>query len=68
MAKCANCGQREGTIRWGDMLALTHGFTAIWCEVCALEKQIEHARARAAELPKMEARLAELTCGPKDGE
>ncbi len=60
---CANCKQRPGTKKWvgeGGALALSHGFYAMWCEVCVLTAQLEHARSRVAEIPKMEARLAEL--------
>ena len=60
LVKCANCGTREGTLRWGDALALTHGGGAMWCEVCAITVQLRHARERAARIPEMEARLAFL--------
>ena len=36
---CANCGRRPGTVKWGDMLAATHGAIQMWCRVCALEAQ-----------------------------
>lgn len=57
---CANCKKRPGTVTWGDALAMTHGFAVKWCEVCALEAQIVHAKERAAKLSGMEARLAKL--------
>jgi len=44
---CANCRKRPGTIWWGDMLAQTHGFGQLWCEICALKAQIAHAKERA---------------------
>lgn len=56
--KCANCGKRPGTIRWGDALAITHGFSTWWCEVCALKAQITHAEERSAALPDLYERLA----------
>lgn len=56
---CANCGERPGTVRWGGALAATHGWVVLWCEVCALEAQVEHARERADALPALEARLRE---------
>jgi hypothetical protein len=62
-ALCANCGKNPGTLDWvgdGGVLALTHGWVAKWCEPCCLKVQIKHAEERAAELPKMRARLAEL--------
>ena len=58
--RCASCGKREGTIRWGDMLALTHGWVQMWCEHCAVTKQLEYARERAAAIPELEARLSAL--------
>jgi len=62
--KCANCGKRWGTVTWtGDaasILAFTHGMWAQWCEICALEAQLEHAKERAAKIPEIEKRLAEL--------
>lgn len=60
MTKCANCGQREGTIRWGDALALTHGFAQMWCEICATRAQLKFAYERAAAIPDLETLLAAL--------
>lgn len=60
---CANCGERPGTETWGDVLAVMHGWTQKWCEVCVLEKQVEHDRERAAELPELERRLEEVRRG-----
>lgn len=41
-------------------MAMTHGFVQMWCEVCVLTKQIEHAEERAALLPELRARLEAL--------
>jgi hypothetical protein len=57
MSACENCGERRGTVRWGDALTLTHGFALLWCEVCALTAQIAHAEERAAALPELRDRL-----------
>ena len=60
---CQNCHKRDATLKWigdGGSLALSHGFASDWCEVCALEAQLKHARERASEIPRMETRLAEL--------
>lgn len=57
---CGNCGERPGTITWGDLLALTHGGGTLRCELCAIKTQLEHARERAAAIPELEARLAHL--------
>lgn len=68
MSLCASCHKREGTLAWGDALALTHGFAARWCEVCALTAQIAHAEERAAALPGLRARLAAaLPVAPERG-
>lgn len=56
---CANCGLRPGTECWGDALAMTHGWAQMWCKVCVLTKQIEHARERASALPDLERELEE---------
>lgn len=61
--KCANCEVREATMRWaGDqgMFALTHGTWLPWCEVCAVEAQLDYARDRAASIPELEKKLADL--------
>lgn len=60
---CDNCGKREGTIKWvgdGGVMDLVHGAYSMWCEVCTLKEQIKHAEERAAALPEMRARLAEI--------
>lgn len=60
---CSNCHERPGTIQWvgeGGFLALSHGWYQWWCEVCATKAQIEYAKARAAVIPDLEAKLAEL--------
>lgn len=57
---CVRCGENEATVKWGDALAATHGGGEDWCERCAVEEQTIHARGRAAALPDLEARLAEL--------
>lgn len=61
MTKCAVCGIREGTHRWGDTLAMTHGTWEMWCEVCVVTKQLEHAENRAALIPELRARMTALT-------
>lgn len=57
---CANCGEREGWTRWGDMLAITHGMAPMWCELCAVTAQLEYAKERAATIPALESRLEAL--------
>lgn len=64
---CANCGEREGTIQWlgqGGMLALTHGFYSMWCEVCATRAQLVYAEERAAAIPELQRKLQELLDAP----
>ncbi len=62
---CARCKVNPGTVRWGDTLALTHGWAAWWCERCATEVQLAHAEERAALIPEMREKLAALG-GPMD--
>ncbi len=59
---------RPGTNNWvgdGGMLAFTHGWTQKWCDVCCLEAQLAHAYERAAEIPGMLAKLADLRAAPR---
>lgn len=59
---CANCGKRPGTIQWvgeGGALALTHGWYAMWCEVCCLEAQIKYAEDLTAKIPTLKEELAQ---------
>ncbi len=69
---CAKCGTRPGTMKWAtDATAFARGWSTMRCERCCLVEQIAHARERAGELAKMEARLAEIDAGDaprKDGE
>lgn len=63
---CDNCGERPGTEPWiGDLgaLAFSHGGAKLWCRVCVLETQLEHARSRAAEIPRLERELEEARRG-----
>lgn len=67
---CANCGQRPATTWWcatGGGIAITHGEIAPWCEQCAVEAQLAHARAMLAAIPALEARLAVLRLAEPDG-
>jgi hypothetical protein len=60
---CEACRVREAAVKWvgeGGSLALTHGMAQNWCEICALEAILIHARKMAAKIPGYEARLAEL--------
>jgi hypothetical protein len=50
---CAVCGKRPGVFKWGDSLAMTHGFWRWRCERCTYGPQIRHALGRAWALPKL---------------
>lgn len=55
---CQKCGKRPGTMKWGDLMAQTHGFAASWCAVCVYTAQLKHARERADAIPELERKLA----------
>ena len=59
---CRRCRTRPATQIWAPdgMLGYTHGIYMFYCRRCVLEEQLTHARARAAEIPAMEAELKEL--------
>lgn len=63
---CQNCGQRTGTVVWGDSLAITHGRTTMWCDVCMLREQFRHAQDRAAAIPELLAQLADALAKDPD--
>lgn len=65
---CINCGERPATVNWvsaDPTLAFVHGMTTRWCECCALEAQLEHAREMAAKIPELEVALAKLAKEPE---
>jgi hypothetical protein len=62
--KCYICLKRDATVAFGDSLFHTHFSHKNACEYCVTEKQLEHARERAAALPELERKMQEL----KDGE
>lgn len=60
---CANCQIRPGTVNWvGEMgmLAHTHGFGSMWCEVCTTRAQIVYAKKQAARILELEKMLEKL--------
>lgn len=66
---CSACGQRTGTERWGDALAATHGFAQMWCRLCVLNAQIEHAMERVLAIAPCgagSAASAATECGIDD--
>lgn len=63
MSLCAKCGEREGTMDFvaeGGVLAYVHGMYQRWCRLCVVREQLAYAKARAADIPSLEAELAEL--------
>lgn len=63
---CQHCGERPATGMWtGDegAVAAIHGAYSWWCERCMVVAQLERARERAAAIPELERRLAELDSG-----
>lgn len=62
---CANCGKHKATTHWvrtGGILDLVHGAYEDWCECCCLKFQLEYAKERAAAIPDIERKLAEVQC------
>lgn len=60
---CANCKSRPATMNWsesGSGLDFVHGNYTRWCDHCAVTRQLAFARERAADIPRLEARLANL--------
>lgn len=61
-AICTFCHERTASSWWSEgTIALVHGARWLICEQCVLEKQLEHARERAAAIPELEAKLKALT-------
>lgn len=58
--KCHWCKKRPAELHFGDMLSFTHGGYDNCCRLCAAEMQLAHAVERAAEIPKLEAEIAEI--------
>jgi hypothetical protein len=58
---CARCLTRQGTEIWTEgTMAYIHGAYQMYCKVCVLTCQIQHAKERAAAIPEMERELEEL--------
>jgi hypothetical protein len=60
---CQNCCQLPAEAWWtgeGGVLAWTHGCAAAWCMHCIVKAQLAYAREHAADIPALEAKLAEL--------
>jgi hypothetical protein len=57
---CLYCKTRPATLHFGDALSFTHGGVENCCAICAAEMQLQHARERAAAIPELEAKVAEL--------
>jgi hypothetical protein len=57
---CLFCKERKATMHFGDMLSLTHGGKENCCDLCCARMQLEHAQERAASIPELAAKLAEL--------
>lgn len=68
-AKCANCQTRDGTMLFhndpGFAMGWIHTMPRMWCDVCVLTVQIEHAQKMADELPLLKQRLAEAQGEPE---
>jgi len=57
--KCQKCGQREGTIKFGeDFMSINHGMYQMWCNQCALIEQLLFAMRQAARIQILSKELA----------
>lgn len=62
-AICTNCKVRPATLRWvgdGGVMALTHGGSTVWCELCVVRAQADYAAEGVRRLETLNRRLAEL--------
>lgn len=57
---CLYCKTREATLHFGDSLSFTHGAVLNCCALCCAKMQLAHARERAAAIPELESRVADL--------
>lgn len=60
---CDNCHRRPGTIQWvgeGGLLAVTHGWYKMWCEICVVTARIKYAEKYIEQLPELYQKLADL--------
>lgn len=60
---CYRCKVNKGTERFTESPDFVHGVFRWTCPKCVLEVQVAFAKERAAELPKLEAALAD--CNPE---
>lgn len=60
---CQNCGRKVPTKAFaeGGVMAMVHGLSVQWCQVCILTRQLEFARERAAAIPELEKMLERAT-------
>ena len=59
---CVKCRERDATVRWcphGTVMGM-RGYVEFWCDLCAVNAQIEHAEEMQAILPGLYARREEL--------
>jgi hypothetical protein len=66
---CVNCNKRPAAVWWCDgAMDFIHFGGLAWCDYCTVEAQLKHARERAAAIPDLEKRLADLTPNTLAGE
>ena len=59
---CVFCGERTGDVRWSNSDGdAARGHVSFVCELCAVTKQLAHARERAKDIPALEKRLREIS-------
>ena len=66
---CTNCKTRQATVNWvadGGVLGYTHGMFTRWCDYCATEAQLEHARKMAALVPGLKQKLRDFLAAEEE--
>jgi protein-arginine kinase activator protein McsA len=63
---CTSCHERLATTYWTEgTIAAVHGFVEAICEVCAIDRQLEHAKKMAESIHRLEQELVLLRMRPK---
>lgn len=62
---CNKCNKHKATVNWvgdGGVMEMVHGMSAMWCECCVMDAQIEYAQKAVDRLKDLKKKRKELTC------